>query len=81
MAADDEGRVYAGDLQSRGLVRFTEKGVETLIIDPRFDWIDGMDLGPDGSLYISCSALNRVLLKSKGWVRAAGPYTILRVKP
>lgn len=37
--------------------------------------------GPDGWLYVSCSALDQVIGRSAAEIRAAAPYQIFRFKP
>jgi hypothetical protein len=49
--------------------------------DERLRWPDGLSWGPDGCLYVTCSALQHVLFRSAAEVRAHAPYQIYRFKP
>jgi hypothetical protein len=53
----------------------------TLIKDPRLRWPDGLSFGPDHWLYVSDSALQDVMFKSKKYIRSKAPYYIFRFKP
>jgi hypothetical protein len=54
---------------------------QTLLRSPRIRWPDALSFGPDGWLYVADSALQEVVLKPQGHVRASGPYRIFRFRP
>ena len=41
-----------------------DRSLVTLLKDARLRWPDGFSFGPDGWLYVTCSALQHVLLRS-----------------
>ena len=58
-----------------------DRTLHTLVRDPRIRWADGVSFGPDGSLYVTDSALGDVLLfRSRGSIAKAGPFHIFRVR-
>jgi sugar lactone lactonase YvrE len=82
-----DGIVFNGDLfltdpEHNALIRMSTKGeLTTLLKDPRLRWPDGLSMGPDGWLYVTCSALQHVIMKDSEHVQAHGPYHIFRFKP
>jgi hypothetical protein len=82
LTTDDAGNVYLSDMEHSAVHRLDPAGkLETLVSDPRLRWPDGFSFGPDGWLYITCSALQDVLFRSADEVRAAAPYQIWRLRP
>ncbi len=82
ITTDDTGTVYLTDPEHNGVMTLTAKGeLTTLLKDPRLRWPDGFSFGPDGWLYVTCSALQHVILKSAEHTAAHSPYHILRFKP
>jgi len=65
---------HSGDpLASRGSpARDAAEGPESLRL------ADGFSFGPDGWLYVTCSALHQVILKSHASIVAHAPYQIFR---
>ena len=55
--------------------------IETLLKDTRLRWPDGFGWGPEGWLYVTCSSLQHVIMKSAANIRAHAPYQIFRFKP
>src|SRR5579885_3596266 len=79
---DDAGNVYLTDPEhSALLVLGPDRRLRTLAKDPRLRWPDGLSFGPDGWLYVTCSALEYVLFTSAAGRRAHAPYQIWRLKP
>ena len=56
-----------------------DRSLETVIADPRLRWPDGFSFGPEGWLYVSCSALHQVIGRLPGQIADAGPFQIYRV--
>jgi sugar lactone lactonase YvrE len=82
IAIDAAGAVYLTDLEHSAIVALEPDGrLHTLLKDERLRWPDGLAFGPDGWLYVSCSALDQVIGRSAAEIRAAAPYQIFRFKP
>ena len=82
IAIDHAGTVYLTDLEHSAIVALDpDRKLRTLVKDERLRWPDGLALGPDGWLYVTCSALYQVILKSQGEIREHAPYQIFRFRP
>lgn len=82
LTTDDAGNIYLSDMEHSAVHRMTPDGnLETLISDPLLRWPDGFSFGPDGSLFVTCSALQDVLFRSDESVRAHAPYQIWKFQP
>jgi sugar lactone lactonase YvrE len=82
LTTDDQGRVYVTDPEHGAvLAREPDRSLVTLVKDPRLRWPDGLSFGPDGWLYVTCSALQHVLFVRAAHVRAHAPYQIYRFRP
>jgi sugar lactone lactonase YvrE len=82
LSADLQGNVYLTDLEHSSIVRLgPDRKLQTLVRDPRLRWPDGLSFGPDGWLYVTCSALHQVIGRLPSQVRAHAPYQIYRFKP
>jgi sugar lactone lactonase YvrE len=79
---DDAGAVYLTDPEHSAVLALGQDRIlRTLVKDPRLRWPDGLSFGPDGWLYVTCSALQHVLFVSDATMRAHAPYQIYRFKP
>ena len=79
---DDAGNVYLTDPEhSAVLATNADHALRTIVKDPRLRWPDGLSFGPDGWLYLTCSALQHVLFVSTATMRAHAPYQIVRFRP
>lgn len=79
---DDEGNVYVTDPEHFAVHRISaEREMTTLFKDPKLRWPDGFSFGPDGYLYLSCSALQHVVWKGAANIDAHAPYHIFRFRP
>jgi sugar lactone lactonase YvrE len=58
-----------------------DRQLRTLVKDVRLRWPDGMSFGPDGWLYVTCSALHQVLFVREATARANAPFQIFRLQP
>lgn len=82
LSSDDAGNIYLSDMEHSAIVMLKpDRSLETLVKDERLlRWPDGFSFGPDGWLYVSCSALQDVLGRLPGQIRDAAPYYVVRLK-
>ena len=82
IAIDAAGTLYLSDLEHSAIVALgQDRALRTLVKDERLRWPDGFSFGPDGWLYVTCSALHQVILKSSDEIAAHAPYQIWRFRP
>jgi sugar lactone lactonase YvrE len=82
IAIDGEGTVYLSDFEHSAIVALDQdRQLRTLVKDDRLRWPDGLAFGPDGWLYVTCSALHQLILQGAGEVAANAPYQIWRLRP
>lgn len=82
LSTDDQGNVYVTDPEHSAVLALgQDRQLRTLVKDPRLRWPDGLSFGPDGWLYVSCSALQSVLFVPSSTMRAAAPFQLFRFKP
>ncbi len=82
ISTDLAGNIYLTDLEHSAIVRLAPDGtLKTLLKDPLLRWPDGLSFGPDGWLYIACSSLHHVIMRSAGHIQENAPYQIFRFKP
>jgi sugar lactone lactonase YvrE len=82
MSSDDQGNLYLTDPEHSAIVMIgPDRRLRTLVKDRKLRWPDGLSFGPDGWLYLSCSALEVVLFTAGGAVEDNAPYQIFRFKP
>jgi len=58
-----------------------DRRLRTLLKDPRLRWPDGFSWGPDGWLYVTCSALQHVMFRTASHMKAHAPYQVFRFRP
>ncbi len=82
ITTDDDGNVYLSDLEHSAIVALgPDRKLKTLLKTPRLRWPDGFGFGPDGWLYVTCSSLHTVIMKSGATIKANAPYQVFRFKP
>ena len=82
IAIDSAGTLFLTDPEHSAILALgQDRALRTLVKDERLRWPDGLSLGPDGWLYVTCSALDRVILRGADEIRANAPYQIFRFKP
>ncbi|HET8774284.1 MAG TPA: L-dopachrome tautomerase-related protein [Thermoanaerobaculia bacterium] len=80
IAIDDAGNVFMTEVEHGTLALLrADRTLHTLVRDDRLRWPDGLSLH-DGWLYVTDSALQHVILKSRGHIAEHGPYFIYRVR-
>ncbi|RMF20285.1 MAG: hypothetical protein D6760_11910 [Deltaproteobacteria bacterium] len=82
LTTDNDGNIYLSDMEHSAIVLLgQDRWLTTLVKDRRLRWPDGFSFGPDGYLYVTCSALHHVLFVSKRHMREHAPYQIFRFRP
>ena len=80
LSLDVEGNVYITDVEHGAICVVGDDGkLRTLVRSPAIRWPDALSFGPDGWLYVADSALQDVILKSRGHIGARAPYEIFRI--
>lgn len=81
LTTDDAGHIYVTDPEHSAIHRIAPDGsLRTLVRDARLRWPDGLGFGPDGWLYVTCSALHQVLFRPASAVAEHAPYQIFRIR-
>ena len=81
-STDDAGDVYLTDPEHGAVLTLgPDRTLRTLVKDPMLRWPDGLSFGPDGWLYVTCSALENVLFVSNSTMLAHAPFQIFRFRP
>jgi sugar lactone lactonase YvrE len=82
LAIDENRNIYITDPEHSAILMLDkDKKLRTIVKDERLRWPDGLSWGPDGWLYVTCSALQHVLFRSAREMRAHAPYQIYRFRP
>lgn len=81
LSTDDADTIYVTDPEHSAIHTIAaDKTLHTLVRDERMRWPDGLSFGPDGWLYVTCSALQDVLFVSAERAKKAAPFQIYRVR-
>lgn len=79
---DTEDNIYLSDPEHSAIVVLrSDRSLETLVRDDKLRWPDGFSFGPDGWLYVTCSALHQIIGLPPWTFDDHAPYPIYRLKP
>jgi sugar lactone lactonase YvrE len=82
LTMDVSANIYITDPEHSAIVRLSSNGkLETLLKNSHIRWPDGLGFGPDGWLYVTCSALHQVIGKTPAYMKSHAPFQIYRFKP
>ncbi|MGW4597159.1 L-dopachrome tautomerase-related protein [Streptomyces sp. NPDC004457] len=80
LETDRAGRVYAGDIERKAIVRRDTDGTyHTLVRDERLSWPDTFSIGYDHKLYVIANQLNRQAAYNGGTDLRRKPYVLYRL--
>jgi sugar lactone lactonase YvrE len=79
---DHDGTLYLSDPEHSAIVLLRQdKTLQTLLKDDQLRWPDGFSWGPDGWLYVTCSALHQIIGMPPWTFDDNAPYQVYRLKP
>jgi sugar lactone lactonase YvrE len=82
LSTDADDGVYLTDPEHSAVLRLgPDRTLVTLVKDDRLRWPDGLSFGPDGWVYLTCSALHEIMFRPAGAVAAHAPYHVFRFRP
>ncbi|MEQ9364143.1 MAG: L-dopachrome tautomerase-related protein [Leptospirales bacterium] len=76
---DSADNIYLSDPEYNAVNVLNARGeFKTLITSPKLRWPDGFSFGPDGFVYVTCSALHHVIFQSRSYQSEHEPFQIYR---
>lgn len=82
LSTDLDDNIYITDPEHSAIMRLSpDRKLTTMVKDSPFRWPDGLSFGPDGWLYVTCSALHQVLFERAAEIRRHAPFQIIRFRP
>lgn len=82
MIAGRDGTIYHTALEADAIVGWhPERGLDTLVTDPRLKWPDSFTLGPDGDLRVTTSQIHLMPQYNRNIDRRSDPYRVFRFRP
>jgi len=82
LGRDDQGNIYVTDPEHAAVLAIgQDRKLRTIVKDTSCRWPDGLSFGPQGWLYVTCSALQHVMFRTTAHMKAHAPYQIYRFKP
>jgi sugar lactone lactonase YvrE len=79
---DLESNIYISDVERSAIHMIRpDRTLVTLVKTERLRWPDGFSFGPDGWLYVTCSALQDTLFMGADHVKKSTPFQVFRFKP
>ena len=79
---DSDGTLYLSDPEHSAVVLLRQdKSLQTLLKDTQLRWPDGFSWGPDGYLYVTCSALHQIIGMPPWTFDDHAPYQVWRFRP
>ncbi|KID59483.1 major royal jelly protein, partial [Metarhizium hybridum] len=82
METDSNGIIYTGHVEQEAIVSYAPGNatVQTLLRDPRINWVDTLSVGWDGSLYFTVNQVHLMPGFYPGTERRQHPYVLFKAQ-
>ncbi len=82
LAADPAGQIWIADVEHNAIsMHRLDRGLSTALRSSRIRWPTGLTVARNGSVYVSDSALPKIILQPAQQIRSMGPYSLFRFNP